>query len=122
MGRFGFAERMQTSTHEGKDMLYMVFSGTIKEGKTEEFYRDVAAVSQKLTLQHDKAVVYQWHRDEENANRFLLNEQWESVEDLHAHFETLYKAFGPAKPTERLPSKILDYLDEARVNFYQTVG
>lgn len=41
-------------------MLYLVFSGTIKEGKQAEFYRDVAAVSQKLTHQHDKAVVYQW--------------------------------------------------------------
>ncbi|MDQ0671794.1 putative quinol monooxygenase [Pseudomonas sp. W2I6] len=102
-------------------MLYLVFSGTIKEGKQAEFYRDVAAVSQKLTHQHDKAVVYQWHKEEENPNRFFLNEQWESVADLHAHFETLYKAFGPAKPTERLPAKILAYLDEAQVNFYQAI-
>ena len=103
-------------------MLYLVFSGTIKAGKQAEFFRDVAAVSQKLTRQHDKAVVYQWHQDEENPNRFFFNEQWESVEDLHAHFETLYKAFGPAKPTERLPAKILAYLDEAQVNFYKAIA
>ena len=44
-----------------------------------------------------------------------------SVEDLHAHFETLYSAFGPAKPTERLPAAILAYLDEATVNFYDAI-
>ncbi|MEK1942588.1 MAG: antibiotic biosynthesis monooxygenase, partial [Pseudomonas sp.] len=85
-------------------MLYLVFSGKIKEGKTDEFYQKVAAVAQELTHAHDKAVVYQWHKNLEDSSRFFLNEQWQSVEDLHAHFETLYKAFGPAKPTERLPA------------------
>jgi quinol monooxygenase YgiN len=103
-------------------MLYLVFSGKIKDGKATEFYEKIAAVSQKLTRQHDKAAVYQWHKNQDNPNLFFLNEQWHSVEDLHAHFETLYKAFGPAKPTERLPAAILDYLDEATVNFYEAIA
>lgn len=102
-------------------MLYLVFSGKIKEDKVAEFYQKVASVSQKLTHAHDKAVVYQWHKNQEDPSRFFLNEQWKSVDDLHAHFETLYKAFGPAKPTERLPAAILGYLDEARVDFYEPI-
>ncbi len=102
-------------------MLYLVFSGKIKEDKVVEFYQKVAVVAQKLTHEHDKPIVYQWHKNKDDASRFFLNEQWASVDALHAHFETLYKAFGPAKPTERLPAAILDYLDEARVDFYEVV-
>lgn len=102
-------------------MLYLVFSGKIKDGKADEFYKNVAAVSQQATLRQDKPVVYQWHKNIHEPNRFLLNEQWESVEDLHAHFETLYSLFGEAKPTERLPAAILDYLDEANVAYYELV-
>lgn len=102
-------------------MLYLVFSGKIKAGMATEFYEKVAAVSQKLTHERDNAVVYQWHKNQADPHLFYLNEQWRSVEDLHAHFETLYSAFGPAKPTERLPAAILDYLVEANVNFYDAV-
>ena len=102
-------------------MLYLVFSGKIKTGMATEFYEKIAAVSQKLTREHDKAAVYQWHRNQDDPHLFYLNEQWNSVEDLHSHFETLYRAFGPAKPTERLPASILAYLDEASVNFYDAI-
>lgn len=84
-------------------MLYLVFSGKIKEPKVDEFYEKIAKVSQAATLKEDNPVVYQWHKNVHDPRSFLLNEQWKSVEDLHAHFETLYKFFGEAKPTERLP-------------------
>ncbi|MEN4807019.1 putative quinol monooxygenase [Pantoea agglomerans] len=103
-------------------MLYLVFSGKIKENKVTEFYEKVAKVSQNATLQQDKPVVYQWHKNVHDPRLFFLNEQWKSVEDLHAHFETLYKIFGAAKPTERLPAAILEYLDEASVAYYDPVS
>lgn len=103
-------------------MLYLVFSGKIKEGKVDDFYKNVARVSQQATLSQDKPVVYQWNKNIHDPRCFMLNEQWESVEDLHAHFETLYTLFGEARPTERLPAAILDYLDDASVAYYEPVA
>lgn len=103
-------------------MLYLVFSGKIKAGKVDEFYEKIAIPSQRITLEKDKPVTYQWHKNADKPEYFFLNEQWASVEDLHSHFETLYAAFGPAKPTDRLPAAILAYLDEASVNFYEPVN
>lgn len=102
-------------------MLHLVFKGKIIEDKIDDFYSKVAEPAQKVTHERDKAVVYQWHRDEADRSRFMLYEIWDSVEDLHSHFETLYEVFGPAKPTERLPAAILGYLEEADVAFYEPI-
>jgi len=102
-------------------MLYMVFKGKIVSDKVEEFYEKVAKPAQKVTHERDRAVAYQWHRDEADPTRFFLYEMWNNVEDLHSHFDTLYEVFGPAKPTERLPASILGYLEEADVAFYEAI-
>lgn len=102
-------------------MLYMVFKGKVKKGKVQEFFENVAAPAQKVTQEKDNPIAYQWLRDQDDPSKFLLYETWNDVEHIHAHFETLYEVFGPAKPTERLPSLILDYLEEADVSFYDEV-
>ncbi|MGY8872304.1 MAG: putative quinol monooxygenase [Pseudomonadales bacterium] len=102
-------------------MLYMVFKGKVKEGQVEDFFANVAAPAQKVTLEKDSPVAYQWLRDQDDQSKFLLYETWNDVDHIHTHFETLYEVFGPARPTERLPSSILDYLEEADVSFYDVI-
>ena len=103
-------------------MIYIVFKGRIKAGMTEAFYDKVASASQKMTREQNNAAVYQFFKSQDDPHDFYLNEQWPSVADLHAHFDTLIAHYGPAKPHERLPFALGEYLEEANVTYYDAIA
>lgn len=102
-------------------MLTFAVTGKIKAGRAAEFYEKIASVAQRVTHEHDQAVVYQWFKDTEDEHLFYVHEQWPGQEQLAAHFETLYATFGPAQSPGGLPETIMGYLEHIQLKSYTAI-
>ncbi len=57
---------------------------TIKEGKRDEAIAAMVKVAQ-ATQQEAGCIRYNFYADLENPNRFIVYEEWQSMEHLNAH-------------------------------------
>ncbi|CAG9295967.1 putative quinol monooxygenase [Celerinatantimonas diazotrophica] len=66
-------------------------------------------------------ISYSFNQRIDVPTEFVLYEQWESEEDLHAHIEYLKVLLGPAKLGGFLPETLINMFESGRPYYYSVV-
>jgi quinol monooxygenase YgiN len=99
-----------------------LFSVTVKKDKAREF----RALAQRLTRvtrnEDDGCLVYVFLQQQDNAEEYVLFEQWRDQKALDSHIAHLQSLLGPPGAGGRIPKAFLDMCEKASAVRYRPLA
>ena len=102
-------------------MITVMFHATAKPDKVEECRAMVIKAAEATRAEEAGCLTFVVHQQRDNPRAFVLYEQYRDQDAVNAHFDHLYRLFGPPDPGGRLPAAFLDVCDGTRGIFYDVV-
>jgi len=101
-------------------MITAMINATVKPNHLGDFL-ELASQLTREARKRQGCVSYIFNQRIDNPTEFVLYEQWECQSDLDLHIQALVGKFGPPKPGEIIPEKLLNMYEKAEPIFYEAI-
>jgi len=101
-------------------MITAMINATVKSNHLGDFL-ELASQLTRESRKRKGCVSYIFNQRKDKPTEFVLYEQWECQADLDLHIQALVDQYGPPKPGEMLPEKLLNMYEKAEPIFYEAI-